>query len=136
MTRPTAAALCLALALAAPPAARAAAEPEVRTYTVQPGDSVWSIAEEFYGSGQKYTLIYKYNRFIGRPPFLLRPGQVLRLPVGDKLPEAQVQWTQRDVRAKPPRALDWLDRSRELQKKLRVTSRELRVERCDLKVSG
>lgn len=86
----------------------AAAEPEVRTYTVQPGDSVWSIAEEFYGSGKKYTIIYKYNRFIGRPPFLLKPGQVLRLPVGGVLPEAQVTWTKRDVKAKPPRSLDWL----------------------------
>ncbi|MCC6623323.1 MAG: FecR domain-containing protein [Deltaproteobacteria bacterium] len=85
-----------------------AAEPEVRTYIVQPGDSAWSVAEEFYGSGDKYPIIYKYNGFAGRPPFLLTPGQVLRLPVLGKGPEAQLEWLKRDVKAKPPRALDWL----------------------------
>lgn len=94
--------------VAAPGAARAA-EPEMLTYTVQPGDSIWSIAEAFYGSGKKYQIVYKYNTFIGKPPFLLKPGQVLRLPKGDVLPEAQVTWTKRDVKAKPPKAIDWLD---------------------------
>jgi len=86
-----------------------AAEPEIITYTVQPGDSIWSIAEAFYGSGKQYRIVYKYNTFIGKPPYLLKPGQELRLPVGDVRPEAQVTWTQREVKAKPPKATDWLD---------------------------
>jgi len=47
-----------------------AAEPEVRTYIVQPGDSVWSIAAEFFGSGDKYPIIYKYNDFVAKPPLI------------------------------------------------------------------
>ncbi|MCB9735025.1 MAG: LysM peptidoglycan-binding domain-containing protein [Deltaproteobacteria bacterium] len=99
--------LSLSLALAAPVAG--AAEPDVRTYTVQPGDSVWSIAEAFYGKGSDYRIIYQYNKFVGRPPYLLKPGQVLRLPVGTMLPEAQVSWLKREVQAKPPRSIDWLE---------------------------
>ncbi|MFT7580295.1 MAG: LysM repeat protein [Myxococcota bacterium] len=82
--------------------------PKFKTYTVQPGDSVWSIAEEFYGSGDKYRLIYKHNPFSGVPPYILVPGQVLRLPIGAISPEAQVDWKRRDVKAKPPRSVDWL----------------------------
>ncbi|TNF32426.1 MAG: LysM peptidoglycan-binding domain-containing protein [Deltaproteobacteria bacterium] len=90
------------------------AKPKVRTYTVQPGDSIWSIAETFYGSGSKYQIIYKHNKFIGAPPYILKPGQVLTLPVGELTPEAQVEWLQRQVKAKPPRSLDWLTASREM----------------------
>ncbi|TNF36648.1 MAG: LysM peptidoglycan-binding domain-containing protein [Deltaproteobacteria bacterium] len=99
--------MALAAGVAMPSGARAD-EPEIITYTVQPGDSIWSIAEAFYGSGTEYQIIYKHNTFIGKPPYLLKPGQELRLPVGDVSPEAQVTWTQRDVKAKPPKAVDWL----------------------------
>lgn len=85
-----------------------AAAPKTRTYTVQPGDSIWSIAEEFYGHGNKYRIIYEHNKFIGEPPFILKPGQVLTLPPGQVSPEAQVEWTRREVKAKPPKSLDWL----------------------------
>ena len=84
-------------------------ELEVRTYVVQPGDSVWSIAAEFYGSGDKYPIIYQYNDFAAKPPFLLKPGQILRLPILGQGPEAQLDWLFKDVKAKPPRALDWLE---------------------------
>lgn len=98
--------VCLAVlahggTIAAPP-------PKLRTYTVQPGDSIWSVAEEFYGHGNKYRIIYEHNKFIGDPPFILKPGQVLTLPPGQISPEAQVDWTRRDVKAKPPKSLDWL----------------------------
>lgn len=88
-----------------------AAAPKVRTYTVQPGDSIWSIAAEFYGSGDKYPIIYKFNKFIGPAPYILAPGQVLTLPEGAVMPEAQVEWLKKEVRAKPPRSLDWLSAS-------------------------
>jgi len=87
---------------------------KVRTYTVQPGDSIWSIAEEFYGSGEKYRLVYQYNKFIGSPPYILKPGQVLTLPVGAISPEARVDWTKRQVKAKPPRSLDWLNANNQM----------------------
>lgn len=102
-----------ALLLTAAPSP-ALAKPKVRTYTVQPGDSIWSIAETFYGSGSKYQIIYKHNKFIGLPPYILKPGQVLTLPVGDLTPEAQVEWLQRQVKAKPPRSLDWLDANKKM----------------------
>jgi len=84
-------------------------EPRVRTYIVVPGDSVWSIAAEFYGSGDAYPVIYQYNDFAAKPPFLLVPGQVLRLPILGQGPEAEIAWLLKDVKAKPPRAIDWLE---------------------------
>ncbi len=101
-------------AVASAPDAAQATPPDVREYIVQPGDSVWSIAEAFYGSGEHYKTIYKFNKFVGRPPYILQPGQVLRLPVRDNLPEAQVDWLKREVKAKPPRSLDWLDARRQM----------------------
>jgi len=80
----------------------------LKTYVVQPGDSVWSIATEMYGAGEHYPIIYQYNGFIGRPPYLLTPGQTLRLPVLVKGPEGKITWLRHDVRTKPPRSLDWL----------------------------
>ncbi len=82
----------------------------VRLYTVLPGDSAWSIAEQFLGSGDRYPIIYQYNNFMAKPPFLLKPGETLRLPIigGGGGPEAEVAWLVRDVKAKPPRAVDWL----------------------------
>ncbi|HVQ83372.1 MAG TPA: LysM peptidoglycan-binding domain-containing protein [Mycobacterium sp.] len=55
-----------------------AAEPEVRTYTVESGDSLWAIAERFYGDGSKYQVIADAS---GIPnPDLIQPGQVLTIP--------------------------------------------------------
>lgn len=102
-------ALSLVALLATVSLSSPASAQEVRTYIVQPGDSAWSIAAQFYGSGDKYPIIYKHNDFVGKPPFLLKPGQVLKLPVLGTGPEAQVGWLKRDVRAKPPRSLDWLE---------------------------
>ncbi|ORW97195.1 lectin [Mycobacterium sp. IEC1808] len=64
------------------PATEAAAEPEpepaARTYTVEPGDSLWAIAERFYGDGSKYQAIADAS---GIPnPDLIQPGQVLTIP--------------------------------------------------------
>lgn len=80
----------------------------VRTYIVQPGDSAWSIAEQFFGSGERYPIIYQFNNFVAAPPFLLKPGETLRLPIIGRGPEAEVAWLVKDVKAKPPRAVDWL----------------------------
>lgn len=61
-----------------PVASPAAAE---STYTVQAGDSLWKIAENHYGNGTKYHAIFEANRDILDDPDLIKPGQVLKLPV-------------------------------------------------------
>ncbi|GAB7146145.1 LysM peptidoglycan-binding domain-containing protein [Mycobacterium riyadhense] len=56
----------------------AAPEPAARTYTVVSGDTLWAIAERFYGDGSKYQVIADAS---GIPnPDLIYPGQVLTIP--------------------------------------------------------
>jgi outer membrane autotransporter protein len=63
---------------AAEPVAEPAPEPEPRTYTVVSGDTLWAIAERFYGDGSKYQVIADAS---GVPnPDLIHPGQVLTIP--------------------------------------------------------
>ena len=53
-------------------------EPAARTYTVVSGDTLWAIAERFYGDGSKYQMIADAS---GIPdPDLIQPGQVLTVP--------------------------------------------------------
>ncbi|BBZ43185.1 lectin [Mycobacterium parmense] len=67
---------------AADVAPEAAAEPEpepaARTYTVESGDSLWAIAERFYGDGGKYQVIADASGIAD--PDLIQPGQVLTIP--------------------------------------------------------
>ncbi|MEU7764021.1 LysM peptidoglycan-binding domain-containing protein [Nocardia sp. NPDC049190] len=52
--------------------------PELRTYTVEPGDTLWAIAERFYGDGNRYQEIADAS---GVPnPDAINPGQVLTIP--------------------------------------------------------
>ena len=55
---------------------------EAKMYTVQKGDTLWEIAEKFYGKGQgnKYTEIVKANTPPVKNPDLIQPGWVLRIP--------------------------------------------------------
>ncbi|MEM8570196.1 MAG: LysM peptidoglycan-binding domain-containing protein [Pseudomonadota bacterium] len=48
--------------------------------TVQPGGTLWTIAQEHYGSGVLYTLIFTANRDLIRDPNLIYPGQVIAIP--------------------------------------------------------
>jgi nucleoid-associated protein YgaU len=48
---------------------------------VQPGNSLWWIARNTYGSGLAYTVIYEANRDQIKDPDLIYPGQVFALPV-------------------------------------------------------
>ncbi len=51
------------------------------TYTVQPGDSMWAIAQEHLGDGNRWMEIYKVNKeLIGKKPELIHPGYVLKIP--------------------------------------------------------
>lgn len=47
---------------------------------VQKGDSLWKIAQQTYGDGELYTVIYQANRDKIEDPDLIFPGQTLELP--------------------------------------------------------
>ncbi len=73
------------------PAAESPAEPvkpsepvesAVEAYTVQPGDSLWSISQKFYGTGRKWNSIYEANRTMIKNPNLIFTGQKLTIPKG------------------------------------------------------
>jgi nucleoid-associated protein YgaU len=49
-----------------------------RTYTVVSGDTLWAIAERFYGEGNKYQVIADASGVSN--PDLIYPGQVLTIP--------------------------------------------------------
>ncbi|WP_296421007.1 LysM peptidoglycan-binding domain-containing protein, partial [Pseudooctadecabacter sp.] len=52
----------------------------VATRTVQPGATLWAIAEERYGAGVLYVTVFEANRDRIRNPDLIYPGQVFVLP--------------------------------------------------------
>jgi LysM repeat protein len=65
--------------------ARATATPAKVTHTVRRGETLWSIAEDYLGSGRRYPEIVTLNHKLlhGQPGFL-RPGWVLTLPAGSQ----------------------------------------------------
>ncbi|KZS73496.1 lectin [Mycobacterium kansasii] len=54
------------------------AEPAPNSYTVVSGDTLWGIAERFYGDGNKYQALVDANAIPN--PDLIHPGQVLTIP--------------------------------------------------------
>ncbi len=58
------------------------AEPvsETQYYEIQKGDSLWKIAQEFYGDGNKYPAIFAANKEVIKDPDLIFPGQKIRIP--------------------------------------------------------
>jgi nucleoid-associated protein YgaU len=67
--------LALKFDRAAPPEGYAA-------FDVQPGNSLWRLAERRFGDGQRYTEIYQANQGKIRDPDLIYPGQVVAVPAG------------------------------------------------------
>jgi len=51
-----------------------------RHYTVKPGDTLWAIAQSYYGDGAKYPVIFEANRDLLKDPNKIYPGQVLTIP--------------------------------------------------------
>ena len=50
------------------------------TYTIQPGDCLWSISRRFYGTGTRWNVIYETNKSIIRKPDFIQIGQILEIP--------------------------------------------------------
>jgi LysM repeat protein len=53
-----------------------------RHYTVQPGDTLSSIAQRFYGTTADWRLLYQANRSVITNPNQIFPGEVLDVPYG------------------------------------------------------
>ena len=63
------------------PAPAPAPAPSVEgTYTVKAGDCLWSIAQEAYGTGTKWGVIYSANKASVKDPAAIQIGQVLVIP--------------------------------------------------------
>jgi len=55
--------------------------PAATTYTVKSGDSLWKIAQNTLGDGNRWREIYELNKdTVGSNPNLIYPGQVYNLP--------------------------------------------------------
>lgn len=53
---------------------------EVAVRTVQPGSTLWAIAEETLGDGILYVQVFEANSDLIRDPDLIYPGQIFRIP--------------------------------------------------------
>jgi nucleoid-associated protein YgaU len=53
---------------------------EVAVRIVQPGATLWAIAEENLGNGVYYVQVYEANSDLIRDPNLIYPGQIFRMP--------------------------------------------------------
>jgi LysM repeat protein len=53
-----------------------------RTYTVEPGDSLASIAQRFYGSDNDWTYLFQANEAKVANPNQIYPGELLLVPYG------------------------------------------------------
>lgn len=53
---------------------------DIAVKTVQPGATLWAIAEEQLGDGILYVSVFEANRDLIRDPDLIFPGQVFRIP--------------------------------------------------------
>ena len=54
-----------------------------QTYTVQKGDTLSHISQQFYGKASRWNRIFEANRDQLDDPDLIKPGQVLKIPQAD-----------------------------------------------------
>jgi nucleoid-associated protein YgaU len=58
-------------------------QPATQTYKVQPGDSLWRIAQHHLGDGNRYMEIFYANRDkMQTPQSVIHPGDELNIPQG------------------------------------------------------
>jgi tetratricopeptide (TPR) repeat protein len=57
-----------------------ASGPRPDSFTVRPGDTLWTIADEVFGDGNRYPDLIRANEQLRRNPNNLVPGQVLKVP--------------------------------------------------------
>lgn len=62
-----------------PPASAPKPAPQ-RTHTVVKGDTLWGIAQRYYGNGTQWPRIYDANRSKIKDPHWIFPGQVFVIP--------------------------------------------------------
>lgn len=62
------------------PVAPAPAQRNVRTYTVQKGDTLGGIAASFYGNSSAWRRIHQANPDIIENPNLIFPGEIIVIP--------------------------------------------------------
>lgn len=54
---------------------------DVKQYhEVKKGDTLWKIAEKYYGDGNLYKTIFEANRDILKKPDVIQVGQKLQIP--------------------------------------------------------
>lgn len=63
-----------------PPPPKPTPQPEGKTYTIQSGDTLWTIAEKFYGKGALWRTIADANKDTLPDPDKPKLGAVLRIP--------------------------------------------------------
>lgn len=49
-------------------------------HEVKKGDTLWKIAERYYGDGSLYPKIFEANRNILKDPNMIKVGQKLKIP--------------------------------------------------------
>lgn len=54
-----------------------------QTYVVQSGDTLWAIAERFYGNGGQWPKIHQANLDRIEDPDMIQPGWELSIPAAD-----------------------------------------------------
>lgn len=63
-------------ALNAPPQTEA-----VEFYVIREGDTLWALAQKYYGKGAEYSRIFEANREVIKDPDLIFSGQKIRIPL-------------------------------------------------------
>ena len=58
------------------------ATPAARTYTVQPGDTLYGISQRYWGNGKYWPALYQANRSKISDPNLIYAGQMVTIPSG------------------------------------------------------